>query len=528
MLFNSYVFIFAFLPVALLGFFLLSRFDKNLGLLWLFGASLFFYGWWNPTFVVLILVSIAVNYGFFSWLTHSGTNCRILAKCVLTAGIIFNLGVLCYYKYTDFIIGNLNDYTGSFFLLQHVILPIGLSFYTFEQIACLVDSYRGEVKRGRFIEYCVFVSFFPRLIAGPIVRYQEIIPQFETNENYRLHYANLSVGLTIFFIGLFKKVVLADSIAIYANIAFEAAGKGVPLTLWEAWLGALAYTFQLYFDFSGYTDMAIGLARMFNIVFPLNFYSPYKAKNIIEFWRSWHMTLSRFLRDYIYIPLGGNRRGKIRRYVNVMVTMLLGGLWHGAGWTFVLWGGLHGIYLVINQVWHNVITGIGFRVSDRYQWLTNLCAQGLTFLAVVAAWVLFRAKTVPEAMAVFNGMMGNHITMPRLLMDKLGGIGEILVTKGVTFTGAFPNLLPLFPGGPRNALLIFVISVLVVWFLPNTNELMSHYKPALDKPAMTRAGAFYMKLQWKPNLLWFVFILLIATFSLSDLDHVREFLYYQF
>jgi len=521
MLFNSYVFIFAFLPAVLLGFFLIARLNKKAALLWLFGASLFFYGWWNHAFVLLILASIVVNYGFFRWLTHPRDSRPANAKWVLTAGIVYNLGVLGYYKYADFFIGNVNNVTNSFFLLQHVIVPIGLSFYIFMQIACLVDSYRGEIKGGSFLEYCIFVSFFPQLTAGPIVRYQEIIPQFKKTENYRLRFTNLSVGLTIFFIGLFKKVILADNIAVYANVVFEAAGKGVSLTLYEAWLGALAYTFQLYFDFSGYADMAIGLARMFNIVLPLNFFSPYKAKNIIEFWRCWHVTLSRFLRDYLYIPLGGNRKSTLRRYINVMITMLLAGLWHGAGWTFVFWGGLHGGYLIINQAWHKIADRVAFRVPERWQWLTGFCARALTFIAVVFAWVPFRAKSFSETMVVLQGMAFENISIPNNVLNR-GGLNEMV-------TEAFPNILsqitlymPL-----EGTFLLLIVSVVIVWFLPNTSELMSDFKPVLNA-LNVRNSHFLQNLRWKPSLLWFVFIALVAVFCLDDLDNVREFLYYQF
>jgi D-alanyl-lipoteichoic acid acyltransferase DltB (MBOAT superfamily) len=521
MLFNSYVFIFAFLPAVLLGFFLIARLNKNAALLWLFGASLFFYGWWNHAFVLLILASIVVNYAFFRWLTHPRDSRPANAKWVLTAGIVYNLGVLGYYKYADFFIGNVNNVTNSLFLLQHVIVPIGLSFYIFMQIACLVDSYRGEIKGGSFLEYCIFVSFFPQLTAGPIVRYQEIIPQFKKTENYRLRFTNLSVGLTIFFIGLFKKVILADHIAVYANVVFEAAGKGVSLTSHEAWLGALAYTFQLYFDFSGYADMAIGLARMFNIVLPLNFFSPYKAKNIIEFWRCWHVTLSRFLRDYLYIPLGGNRKSTLRRYINVMITMLLAGLWHGAGWTFVFWGGLHGGYLIINQAWHKIADRVAFRVPERWQWLTGFCARALTFIAVVFAWVPFRAKSFSDAMVIFKGMTNDLVNLPMFLIDKI-------VKPGGIIEEAFPNIIPsLPPNWFYYAFLVVIITVLVVWFLPNTSELMSDFKPVLH-PLSIRRGAFLQRLRWKPNLYWFAFILLAAVFCLNDLDNVREFLYYQF
>jgi len=352
MLFNSYQFIFLFLPITLLGFHLLGKEGYNrTAIAWLVGASLFFYGWWNPAYLALILFSIVFNYGVGVSLGYAPNSPK--KKSVLFLGVASNLGLLGYYKYANFFIENINVITGAEIVLDQIILPLAISFFTFQQIAYLVDVYRDKVKEHNFLHYCLFVTFFPQLIAGPIVHHKEMLPQFAQAITYRLRAKHLAVGFTIFVIGLFKKVVLADGIAVYATPVFEIAEFNVALTFFEAWGGALAYSFQLYFDFSGYSDMAIGIARMFGIRLPLNFNSPYKAISIIDFWRRWHLTLSRFFRDYVYIPLGGQRKGEIRRLVNLAITMLLGGLWHGAGWTFVFWGGLHGLFLVINHIWSN-------------------------------------------------------------------------------------------------------------------------------------------------------------------------------
>ncbi|MBT5260335.1 MAG: MBOAT family protein, partial [Nitrospina sp.] len=347
MLFNSYAFIFLFLPVTLLGFQLIgNRGHCRVAVSWLIGASLFFYGWWNPAYLGLILTSILFNYAVGVSLGSRP------AKTVLVVGIAANLGLLGYFKYANFFVDNINALTGSDIVLERIILPLAISFFTFQQITYLVDTYRGETQECDFLRYCLFVTFFPQLIAGPIVHHREMMPQFAKDTFCRLKAKHLAVGLTIFSVGLFKKVILADGIAVYSTPVFDAAEAGVILTFVDAWCGALAFTFQLYFDFSGYSDMAIGLGRMFGIILPVNFFSPYKASNIIEFWRRWHITLSRFARDYLYIPLGGNRKGTLLRFANLMITMLLIGLWHGAGWTFVIWGGLHGSYLVINHGWH--------------------------------------------------------------------------------------------------------------------------------------------------------------------------------
>ena len=302
--------------------------------------------------------------------------------------------MLGYYKYFNFAVDQFNWLLGTDYHIGKILLPLAISFFTFQQIAYLVDSYRAEIEEHSFMHYCLFVTFFPQLIAGPIVHHKEMLPQFAKPETFRFSAFHVAVGLTLFSVGLFKKVVLAAGVAVYATPFFNAVDAGQPLTGFEAWLGALSYTLQLYFDFSGYSDMALGLARLFGIRLPENFNSPYKATSIVDFWRRWHITLSRFLRDYLYIPLGGNRKGPKRRYVNLFLTMLLGGMWHGAGWNFMIWGALHGTYLVINHAWSTarsqwIAAPIG-RAETVFYWL-------VTMLAVIVSWVYFRAETLAGA-----------------------------------------------------------------------------------------------------------------------------------
>jgi len=346
MLFSTYEFIFLFLPVTFFGYFYLNK--KRLttaSKAWLVVTSLFFYSWWNVAYLPLILVSMLFNYVVGSSLSEGGqSKKRPPRKLILTFGIISNVALLAYFKYADFLIENLNYIPDVQVDALNLALPLAISFFTFQQIAYLVDSYKLETKEYDFLNYAVFVSFFPQLIAGPIVHHKEMMPQFDNNRSKIINYQNVLMGLFIFSIGLFKKVVIADSLAVWVSSGFDVA---TTLNFFEAWAVSLSYTFQLYFDFSGYVDMAIGLGLLFNIKLPINFNSPYKATNIQDFWRRWHMTLSRFLRDYVYIPLGGNRVGPFRVYFNLLATFVIGGIWHGAGWTFIFWGFLHGMALVI-------------------------------------------------------------------------------------------------------------------------------------------------------------------------------------
>src|SRR5258708_6218815 len=372
MLFNSYPFIFLFLPITLIGYFVLVRLNHLAPVIWLALASLVFYSVSNWQFVPLLMASVAFNYGIGLLLISKRLRPG-LRFIVLTVGVAGDLLVLGTFKYAGFLAANFNGVFSTGFTVN-ILLPVGISFYTFTQIAFLVDAYRGDVARYRLPHYALFVTYFPHLIAGPILHHKDMIPQFERAAAKRPDPHLILCGLIIFAIGLFKKTCLADGIQPLVMLAF---GPNAP-SFDQAWIGALAYTFQLYFDFSGYSDMAIGISLMFGIFLPLNFNSPYQATSIIDFWRRWHMTLSQFLRDYLYIPLGGNRHGRILRYVNLMITMVLGGLWHGAAWTFVAWGALHGAYLCINHAWIHFAPN----PPPPFARLANLAAFILTFLSV--------------------------------------------------------------------------------------------------------------------------------------------------
>ncbi|MBK6637157.1 MAG: MBOAT family protein [Rhodocyclaceae bacterium] len=509
MLFNSYIFIFGYLPVTFAGFFLLARSSHRWAALWLAVASLFFYGWWNPLFVLLVMASITVNYAFGYAIGHARLISLLQAKTVLTVSVVANLGLLAYFKYADFFIANLSRLTGMEMTVVNILLPLGISFFTFTQIAFLVDVYRGIAREYSFIHYVLFVTYFPHLIAGPVLHHKQMMPQFGHAETYRINLENINVGITIFIIGLAKKVLLADQFAMYANPVFDVVAHGGEPKLIEAWIGALAYTLQLYFDFSGYSDMAIGLSRMFNVKLPPNFDSPYKAQNIIEFWRRWHMTLSAFLRDYLYVPLGGNRKGLLRRYVNLMTTMLLGGLWHGAGWTFVLWGGLHGLYLVINHGWRWLI---GDKASSScWRALTGV---GLTFVAVVIAWVPFRAADLDAALRMWAGLFGvNGISLPP-------GLESMFAQGFIQF--AFDGLAPLAGLSASEVIPWLWFGLMVIWLLPNSYQWTAKYRPVSDA---LHASARWT---WKFSTRFAVLGGVLLALSLLSLTRESAFLYFQF
>jgi len=332
--------------------------------------------------------------------------------------------LLGYFKYTDFLLENFNGIFGSNIPLPHIILPLGISFFTFTQIAFLVDAYRKEAKEYSLVNYMLFVTYFPHLLAGPILHHKEMMPQFASKYNWVKNYRNIALGLFIFSIGLFKKVVIADTFAPWATAGFDTA---TTLNLIEAWATSLSYTFQLYFDFSGYCDMAIGISLMFNIKLPINFNSPYKALSIQDFWRRWHMTLSRFLRDYIYIPLGGNRKGNARTYVNLLSTFLIGGLWHGAGWTFIIWGALHGIALAIHRLWQS----LGFKMWTWFAWF-------ITFNFINITWIFFRAKDFESAMKVLKGMFKGNLVISQEFANVINYLNPMInyfKLTGVKYTG---------------------------------------------------------------------------------------------
>ncbi len=520
MLFNSYEFIFIFLPVvAFLYFYIGKKAGSTLAFTWLVLASMFFYGWWNPVYLNLILLSVVFNYAVGVMLgRHKGRHIDLL----LAIGIAVNLTLLGYYKYANFFVDNFNDFSGSDYHLTKIALPLAISFFTFQQIAYLVDAYRGETREYNFLHYFLFVTFFPQLIAGPIVHHKEMLPQFSRPGANRFRYKNLVIGFTIFAIGLFKKTVVADGISGYSTPVFSAASAGFSVTFFEAWSGALAYSFQLYFDFSGYSDMAIGIARIFNIRLPINFDSPYKAVNIIEFWRRWHITLSRFLRDYLYIPLGGNRKGPYRRHANLLITMLLGGFWHGAGWTFIIWGGLHGVYLIVNHfysAWKHSVWP-----QRRAGGIHRFLARFLTFLLVVVAWVFFRADNVASAMEILRGMTGlNGVYLGNHWQSTLGPIANTFSDLGIVFDGSYMQT-------SFDKWNVFWIAVvwLAAWTFPNTQQLMGAYRPALNYVRERNLSSFSRMLRWRPTLQWSGIVVIMMVLSFLTLSRVSEFLYFQF
>jgi len=477
MLFNSYQFIFLFMPIVLIGYFLLGRVGNLASVFWLALASLVFYSASNWQFVLLLLASIAFNYVI--GLLLIAQRWRAAPRfAVLTIGVAGDLLVLGYFKYAGFLAANLNA-VFSTGLTVDILLPVGISFYTFTQIAFLVDAYRGNVASYALPHYALFVSYFPHLIAGPILHHKDMIPQFERAEARRPDAHLILCGLIIFAIGLFKKTCLADGIQPLVAPAF---GANTP-SFDQAWIGALAYTFQLYFDFSGYSDMAIGISLMFGIFLPLNFNSPYKATSIIEFWRRWHMTLSQFLRNYLYIPLGGNRHGAALRFVNLMITMVLGGLWHGAAWTFVAWGALHGAYLCINHAWNRFGPG----VAPRYRKPADIAGLILTFLAVVAAWVVFRADSLSSAIFVLSRMA-----------DPINIVfGRLEIAQS----------------------LFIAIYAAIVWFAPNTQTIMGY------DHANRTVGEFGA---WRMRPLFIYATAAVLAFGILGIQQHSEFIYFRF
>jgi alginate O-acetyltransferase complex protein AlgI len=495
MLFNSHEFLFLYLPLVLAAFFLVARASHRAAALWLGVASVAFYAWWNPRFVALLLASIAFNHVMGIAIGRArDRNAPIVGPGQLMgAAVVANLLLLGYFKYTNFFITIANRVAGTGWPIFDIVLPLGISFFTFTQIAFLVDVRRGTVREYSFVHYLLFVTYFPHLIAGPVLHHKEMMPQFARASTYRINAQNLSVGLTIFAIGLFKKVILADTLATFADPVFAAPGQQVAVSIYDAWLGALSYTCQLYFDFSGYSDMAIGLSRLFGVTLPLNFHSPYKAVSIIEFWRRWHMTLSRFLRDYLYIPLGGSRKGGVRRYVNLLITMVLGGLWHGAGATFVIWGAMHGAFLVINHGWQGLRRRMGGDPDAPLSIPAHALSVLLTFVAVVAGWVMFRSADRAIALTLLQAMAG----------------------AGSAVTG--PSLIA------ADAAWWVAIALVIVWAAPNTQQLMADYEPALDVPRESPSV-----FRWSPTLPNAVVVWALMFWAIIHLGRRSAFLYFQF
>ncbi|TLM75618.1 MBOAT family O-acyltransferase [Microbulbifer harenosus] len=496
MLFNSLPFIFVFLPAVIFGFYLLRRFHLfRFSLTWLALASLLFYAWWSPQYLALLLGSISVNF-----LIGKRVALSFHKKAWLVAGVIGNLSAIAVYKYLGFFATTVSQLTNTEISVPDLILPLAISFFTFQQIAYLVDTYRSGQPEYEFVRYLLFVSFFPQLIAGPIVQHKEVAGQLSRLAIRSIRVEQINFGVCLFVIGLAKKVILADQLAPYATPVFNAADGGTSPTFLEAWGGLLAYSFQLYFDFSGYADMAVGLAKMFGIELPRNFNSPYKSTNIIEFWRRWHITLSNFLRNYLYIPLGGSREGS--RSFNLLATMLLGGFWHGAGWNFIIWGGLHGVYLVANHQWRYLhakvfatfpsnyvnVSGSGASIQNNTACLDdteNITSQGLspkrrllktisgvtgvifTFLLVSLAWIFFRAESLNGAVAMLRGVFGLHgLALPSEIYNMAPQLFS-------TFSDVVPNSnLGSFPHIKGFA--VILVAAVLAFLAPNSTEI-SHW-----------------------------------------------------
>jgi alginate O-acetyltransferase complex protein AlgI len=518
MLFNSPEFLFLFLPIVLAILFLLGRKCGNLVCPFLIMASLVFYAWWSLIDTIWLILSVLGNFSLAALIRRAKASGRPYGNLLLYAGIAANLFLLGAFKYAPFICEVLG-------IDAHIqpTLPLGISFFTFTQIAFLIHTAREETALPSLSVYTLFVTFFPHLIAGPVYHHREMFPQFTAPGLGRFSSRALAAGLTLFAIGLAKKMFLADPLAQYVSPVFVAAAQGQQPAFLECWGAALAYSFQLYFDFSGYMDMAAGIAAMIGIRLPMNFFSPYKAANISDFWRRWHMTLSRFFRDYVYIPLGGNRCGALRKQWNLLMTMILCGLWHGGGWTFILWGALHGVFLVIHQGWRRVRQYFSkTEISPR----SNASGRIITFLCVVAAWTVFRAEQPATAWAMVKGLAGFHgLDLPAAWLPVLGPLGGVLSEWGVGFKSKFDGL---WQGTPQAAML--ALSLAICWAAPNSHEIMARYAPTLQvfHETIRPPGRFFL---WAPRPIFAVLTALVLLGSAAVwimTDRAPAFLYFRF
>ena len=540
MLFNSTTFLFGFLPIVLAGFLLLKLRSLQLALGWLILSSIVFYAWWRPWNLLIIGPSLIVNFTIARALMARNTDAHShdSGRWLLTAGIVFNVCVLGYFKYANFVRTIANDIAGTDFVLQTMVLPLGISFITFQLIAFLVDVHGGRIKSCNFRDFCLFVLFFPQLIAGPIVHYREMMPQFKALPR-RPDREALAVGLTLLGIGLFKKIVLADGLAAHVTPIYTAAAGGAEVTLLWAWIAALGFTLQIYFDFSAYSDMAAGLARSIGPRLPMNFFSPLKATSIIDFWARWHITLTRFLTAYVYNPitlwLNRRRLSRNKELLNprrpalvpflyllalpTLLTMFVSGLWHGAAYLFVLWGLLHGIYLVVNHGWRMAMSGDGTD-SDGNPRLKRTFGFVLTFLAVVVAMVLFRGPTPQAAQEVLFGLVGlNGVSLPDTVLQMLGPTAQAMIASDDA--GAIDLIL-----ASAWVLALTAIALLA----PNSLQLVANYKPVLeDVDAPGQDGSLTARLfRWRPSFAWAVIVGGLIVAAVMRLGGESEFLYWQF
>ncbi len=540
MLFNSIPFVFGFLPLVLAGFYTLGHWRRDWAILWLILASLCFYAWWRPLNVLLITPSILVNYVLARIILRRVDDRPAIARIALLTGILFNLCFLGYFKYINFLGVVAGDVFGVNMVFTNVILPLGISFITFQKIAFLIDVNSGRVTSFTLKDYALFVLFFPQLVAGPIVHYREMMPQFHAAP-CRFRADDMAIGIVLFSFGLFKKTVLADSIAIYVSPLYADAARGAQITLFHGWIAAIGFMLQVYYDFAGYSEMALGLARFFGVKLPVNFYSPLKAPSIIEFWQHWHMTLTRFLTAYLYNPmtLSLTRRRMARgarassassspaAFITLIafptiVTFAICGIWHGAGYTYIIWGFIHGALLSINQAWR------ALRRAYLPQWKTvgvplRLVGRALTFISVVTAIVVFRAPTVGAAVAIWQGMIGiNGATMPQAYFDHAGSLAAALQmahvrpdpSSGASFIAAW----------------VWIVGLLAIaWIMPNVLQMLRNYEPALGISAKPPPGEKpNLWLSWQPSTAWSVSMAVLAAAGILSLGQLSEFLYWQF
>ena len=547
MLFNSYLFVFVFFPLTLAGFAVLGRLAQpRATLTWLIVASIAFYAWWNPINILIITPSILLNYLLARALLRAGDNRPRTALALLILGIVGNVAFLSYFKYRNFFFEVANDVAGTNFVFDHIVLPLGISFITFQKIAFLVDVYSGRVRSFTFQSYSLFVFFFPQLISGPIVHYREMMPQFERTTG-RIVAEDLAIGAGLFFFGLFKKVILADGIALHVSPIYAAAANGERITLIYAWIATIGFTTQVYFDFSGYSEMALGTARCFGVRLPMNFNSPLRATSIIDFWGRWHVTLVRFLTTYVFNPMAfaltqrrlekglgtlAGARSLPSAFISILVvptmlTMLLSGLWHGAGYGFIVWGLLHGCYLVVNHGW-NLYRPLFWPDNQSHDRVMTPVGFILTFVAVVIAMAFFRSTTIESGFTLLQAMFGlNGVSLPFAIGNLLGAwlpVGVVLEWmsgKGFVLSIAW-----------------IVCLLVIAWLLPNTLQVFGRYMPALgftavdeaqsiagSKPARSLINRIH---QYRPSISWAVATALVAAIGILALGQPTEFLYWQF
>ena len=504
MLFNSYIFILIFIPLCLLGYFLLNSFKRYIPAQFvLFGMSLWFYGYFNYRYLLIIIASILINYGIYVSIGKLRDKNKS-AKALMILGVAVNLGILGFFKYTDFFLSTINQVFKSNIPLLKIVLPLGISFFTFQQISFIVDAYRGNVGKYKFIYYASFVAFFPQLIAGPIVTHDELITQFTDESRKKFSFDSLVKGIFLFTIGLSKKVLIADVLGAVVNYGYVAPER---LNSGSAWIVILAYTLQIYFDFSGYCDMAVGLGKMFNIDLPFNFNSPYLSATITGFWDRWHMTLTRFFTKYVYIPLGGNRKGRIRTYLNIFIVFLLSGFWHGAGFTFILWGVMHGVFVIVTRIIKDI-----FKIHDKenesaenksipvFLKILGLGASGLlTFIFVNITWVFFRAESIPAAFNILRTAFSfKFAPVDPIILNAFRTPELVQLMAFANIEEKFPNIIPIG----------FMLVSTAIAFIPFNSKKMFE--------------------KFKPNALTLIFTIIFFIWSFLSLSGVSTFLYFNF